>query len=115
MQQRMRRAVAELNIGYRRSPIVAEHHSLRPGPRGAHASVLGWHDFGAGHAGDRAPMPGSCCIPDVNPFGSAQGYVEPRTTWCCSQVRSRRGKRTGDCKPWPMQPCTRTRTASNRT
>src|SRR5262245_8227226 len=55
MQQRMRRAVAELNIGYRHSPIVAEHHSLLPGPRGAHASVLGWHDFGAGpRAGDRA-------------------------------------------------------------
>jgi len=55
MQQRMRRAVAELNIGYRHSPIVAEHHRLLPGPRGAHASVLGWHDFGAGpRAGDRA-------------------------------------------------------------
>jgi hypothetical protein len=52
MQQRMRRAVAELNIGYRHSPIVAEHHSLLP--CGAHASVLGWHDFGAGpRAGDR--------------------------------------------------------------
>ena len=55
MQQRMRRAVAELNIGYRHSPIVAEHHSLLPGPRGAHASVLGWHNFDAGpRAGDRA-------------------------------------------------------------
>ena len=55
MQQRMRRAVAELNIGYRHSPIVAEHHSLLPGPRETHASLLGWHDFGAGpHAGDRA-------------------------------------------------------------
>jgi len=55
MQQRMRRAVAELNIGYRHSPIVAEHHSFLPGPRGAHASLLGWHDFGAGpRAGDRA-------------------------------------------------------------
>jgi 2-polyprenyl-6-methoxyphenol hydroxylase-like FAD-dependent oxidoreductase len=54
MQQRMRRAVAELNIGYRHSPIVAEHHRLLPGPRGAHASLLGWHDFGAGpRAGDR--------------------------------------------------------------
>jgi len=54
MQQRMRRAVAELNIGYRDSPIVAEHHRLLPGPRGAHASLLGWHDFGAGpRAGDR--------------------------------------------------------------
>jgi hypothetical protein len=56
MQQRMRRAVAELNIGYRHSPVVAEHHSLLPGPRGAHASLLGWHDFGAGpRAGDRGP------------------------------------------------------------
>ena len=55
MQQRMRRAVAELNIGYRHSPIVAEHHRLLPGPRGADVSLLGWHDFGAGpHAGDRA-------------------------------------------------------------
>jgi hypothetical protein len=56
IQQRMRRAVAELNIGYRHSPIVAEHHRLLPGPRGGHTSVLGWHDFGAGpRAGDRAP------------------------------------------------------------
>jgi 2-polyprenyl-6-methoxyphenol hydroxylase-like FAD-dependent oxidoreductase len=55
MQQRMRRAVAELNIGYRHSPVVAEHHSLLPGPRGAHVNLLGWHDFGAGpRAGDRA-------------------------------------------------------------
>ena len=55
MQQRMRRAVAELNIGYRHSPIVAEHHRFLPGPHEAHASVLGWHDFGAGpRAGDRA-------------------------------------------------------------
>ena len=55
MQQRMRRAVAELNIGYRHSPIVAEHHRFLPGPHGAHASVHGWHDFGAGpRAGDRA-------------------------------------------------------------
>jgi hypothetical protein len=51
----MRRAVAELNIGYRHSPIVAEHRSLLPGPHGGHASILGWHDFGAGpRAGDRA-------------------------------------------------------------
>jgi len=55
MQQRMRRAVAELNIGYRHSPVVAEHHRLLSGPRAAHPSVLGWHDFGAGpRAGDRA-------------------------------------------------------------
>jgi hypothetical protein len=55
IQQRMRRAVAELNIGYRHSPVVAEHHRLLPRPRRAHASVLGWHDFGAGpRAGDRA-------------------------------------------------------------
>ena len=55
MQQRMRRAVAELNIGYRHSPIVAEHHRFLPGLHGAHAGVLGWHDFGAGpRAGDRA-------------------------------------------------------------
>jgi len=54
MQQRMRRAVAELNIGYRHSPVVAEHHRLLPGPHGAHASVLGWHDFSAGpRGGDR--------------------------------------------------------------
>ena len=55
MQQRMRRAVAELNIGYRHSPVVAEHHHVLPGPDGARAGVLGWHDFGAGpRAGDRA-------------------------------------------------------------
>jgi 2-polyprenyl-6-methoxyphenol hydroxylase-like FAD-dependent oxidoreductase len=55
MQQRMRRAVAELNIGYRRSPIVAEHHHFLPRPDGAGADVLGWHDFGAGPpAGHRA-------------------------------------------------------------
>ena len=55
MQQRMRRAVSELNIGYRHSPVVAEHHHFLPGPDGAHAGVLGWHDFGAGpRAGDRA-------------------------------------------------------------
>jgi 2-polyprenyl-6-methoxyphenol hydroxylase-like FAD-dependent oxidoreductase len=55
MQQRMRRAVAELNIAYRHSPIVAEHHHFLPGLHGAHASVHGWHDFGAGpRAGDRA-------------------------------------------------------------
>src|SRR5262249_15324633 len=54
MQQRMRTAVAELNIGYRHSPVVAEHHRLLPGPHGAHASGLGWHDFSAGpRAGDR--------------------------------------------------------------
>jgi 2-polyprenyl-6-methoxyphenol hydroxylase-like FAD-dependent oxidoreductase len=55
MQQRMRRAVAELNIGYRHSPIVAEHDRFLPEFHEAHASVLGWHDFGAGpRAGDRA-------------------------------------------------------------
>lgn len=55
MQQRMRRAVAELNIAYRHSPIVAEHHRLLPGLHDAPAGVLGWHDFGAGlRAGDRA-------------------------------------------------------------
>jgi 2-polyprenyl-6-methoxyphenol hydroxylase-like FAD-dependent oxidoreductase len=55
MQQRMRRAVAELNIGYRHSPVVAEHHRLLPGLHEPPASVLGWHDFGAGpRAGDRA-------------------------------------------------------------
>ena len=55
MLQRARRAVAELNIGYRHSPIVAEHHRLLADPRGADVSLLGWHDFGAGpRAGDRA-------------------------------------------------------------
>ena len=55
MQQRMRKAVAELNIGYRRSPIIAEHHRLLPKPDEARADVLGWHDFGAGPpAGHRA-------------------------------------------------------------
>jgi hypothetical protein len=55
MQQRIRRAVAELNIGYRHSSVVAEYHRLLPDLHGAHAGVLGWHDFGAGpRAGDRA-------------------------------------------------------------
>ena len=55
IQHRMRRAVSELNIGYRHSPVIAEHHHFLPGPDGAHAGVLGWHDFGAGpRAGDRA-------------------------------------------------------------
>src|SRR5262249_151152 len=55
MQQRMRRAVAELNIGYRHSPVVAEHNGFPPGSHEAHASVPGWNDFGAGpRAGDRA-------------------------------------------------------------
>ena len=55
MQQRMRKAVAELNIGYRRSPIIAEHHRLLPRRDEARADVLGWHDFGAGPpAGHRA-------------------------------------------------------------
>src|SRR5262249_1402191 len=40
------------------------------------------------------PMPDSCFVPDVNPFGSSRGYVGPHTTWCCSQVPSRRRKRT---------------------
>src|SRR5437660_3790613 len=77
MQQRMRRAVAELNIGYRHSPIVAERHSLLPGPRGAHASMISAPD----HAREIVlPMPGSCFVPDVNPFGSSRGCVEPSTT-----------------------------------
>jgi hypothetical protein len=55
IQHRMRRAVAELNIGYRRSPVIAEHHRFLPRPDGAYAGILGWHDFGAGpRAGDRA-------------------------------------------------------------
>jgi hypothetical protein len=55
MQQRMRRAVAELNIGYRHSPVVAEHHRMVPALHEPQASILGWHDFGAGpRAGDRA-------------------------------------------------------------
>jgi hypothetical protein len=59
-----------------------------------------------GHARETVPpMPGSCFVPDVNPFGSSRDYVEPRTTWCCSQVSSRRGKRTGACKPWPTRRC----------
>ena len=65
MQQRSRRALAELNIDYRHSPIVAEHHSLMPFHHGDHPSVLDWHDFGAApHAGDRAP--------------DAQGMLSPK-------------------------------------
>jgi 2-polyprenyl-6-methoxyphenol hydroxylase-like FAD-dependent oxidoreductase len=68
MQQRMRRAVAELNIAYRHSPIVAEHHRFLPGLHGAHASVHGWHDFGAGpRAGDRAVDAGLMLHPGREP------------------------------------------------
>jgi hypothetical protein len=41
MQQRMRRAVAELNIGYRHSPVVAEHHGFLQKLHAMHPSVLG--------------------------------------------------------------------------
>jgi 2-polyprenyl-6-methoxyphenol hydroxylase-like FAD-dependent oxidoreductase len=55
IQQRMKRAVAELNINYRQSPIVAQHRSLLPSPGGGQRHLHGWHDFGAApHAGDRA-------------------------------------------------------------
>ena len=55
MQQRSRRALAELNIGYRHSPIVSEHHSMMPFHHGDRQSIWGWHDFGGGpRAGDRA-------------------------------------------------------------
>jgi hypothetical protein len=55
IQQRMKRAVAELNINYRHSPIVAQHRSLLPSPGGGQQHLHGWHDFGAApHAGDRA-------------------------------------------------------------
>src|SRR5258705_2762984 len=51
----MGRAVGDVTLGYRHSPIDAELRSLLAGPRRAHASVLRWHDFGAGpRAGDRA-------------------------------------------------------------
>ena len=55
IQQRMKRAIAELNINYRHSPIVAQHRSLLPSPGGGQQQLHGWHDFGAApHAGDRA-------------------------------------------------------------
>jgi 2-polyprenyl-6-methoxyphenol hydroxylase-like FAD-dependent oxidoreductase len=55
IQQRMKRAVAELNINYRHSPVVAQHRSLSLSPGGGQQHLHGWHDFGAApHAGDRA-------------------------------------------------------------
>jgi len=55
IQQRMARAVAELDINYRHSPIVAQHRSLSPSPGSARPELHGWRDFGAApHAGDRA-------------------------------------------------------------
>jgi hypothetical protein len=55
IQQRMKRAVAELDINYRHSPIVAQHRSLVPSPEGEPPELHGWRDFGAApHAGDRA-------------------------------------------------------------
>jgi FAD binding domain len=78
MQQRMRRAVAELNIGYRHSPIVAEHHRLLSGSRAAPPQDM---ISAPGRARETAPpMAGSCFILDANLFGSSEGCVEPRTT-----------------------------------
>jgi 2-polyprenyl-6-methoxyphenol hydroxylase-like FAD-dependent oxidoreductase len=55
IQERMRRAVAELNINYRHSPIVARHRLL-PTSEGAAIDPEAYHDFGAApHAGDRVP------------------------------------------------------------
>ena len=54
IHQRMKRAIAELNINYRHSPIVARHRLL-PSHGGGHDNVEGYHDFGAApHAGDRS-------------------------------------------------------------
>lgn len=60
VQQRARRTVSELAVGYRKSPLSAEHHGGLLGavlPHGAgQPGVLAWRDFAAGpHAGDRAP------------------------------------------------------------
>jgi len=53
IQERMRRAVAELNINYRHSPIVAGHRLL-PTAHGSTIDPEAYHDFGRGpHAGDR--------------------------------------------------------------
>jgi len=53
IQDRMRRAVAELNINYRHSPIVTRHRLL-PTSRGLPIDAEAYHDFGAApHAGDR--------------------------------------------------------------
>ena len=55
IQYRMKRAIAELNINYRHSPIVAQHRSFLPSPGGGQQELHGWQDFGAApHAGDRA-------------------------------------------------------------
>ncbi|MFO0823801.1 MAG: FAD-dependent monooxygenase [Gemmataceae bacterium] len=59
-QQRMRRTISELAIGYRKSPISAEYHGSMLGailPHGADDPGLwAWREFANGpHAGDRAP------------------------------------------------------------
>jgi 2-polyprenyl-6-methoxyphenol hydroxylase-like FAD-dependent oxidoreductase len=58
IQERLRRAVAELNINYRHSPIVGSHRSMHSrGEPSVDSDAL--HDFGAApHAGDRAPDAG---------------------------------------------------------
>jgi len=54
IQQRLVRAVSELNINYRHSPIVSQHRGQLPSGD-AEPIPHGWHDFGAApHAGDRA-------------------------------------------------------------
>ena len=59
-QQRLRRTISELAIGYRKSPLSAEHHGTLLGSILPHGSddpgVWAWRAFANGpHAGDRAP------------------------------------------------------------
>jgi hypothetical protein len=55
IQERMGRAVAELNINYRHSPIIARHRVL-PGSGAKRIDAEAYHDFSvAPHAGDRGP------------------------------------------------------------
>jgi 2-polyprenyl-6-methoxyphenol hydroxylase-like FAD-dependent oxidoreductase len=55
VQQRLRRAVAELNVNYRHSPIVGQHRSAHS-PGQPSADLGAQHHFDAApHSGDRAP------------------------------------------------------------
>src|SRR5262249_31904151 len=87
VMQRMRRAVAELNIGYGHRPIVAGTTACCQDLAGRTPLFLGGMISAPDHAREIVlPMPDSCFVPDVKPFGCSRGYVGPHTIWCCSQV-----------------------------
>jgi hypothetical protein len=112
MQQRMRRAVAELNIGYRHSPVVASTPLAARTSWGAHQCSWVARFRRRARAGDRAPTPGSWFIRTTirSLLPEVTGTTHHLVLFAGALAT---GKRTGDCKPWPMQPCTRTQTASD--